>query len=67
LLTRITGWACSGIWFRPGSEYCAAPLLFALLGLRRLKDTGTWRLNSLFGTVEVPALRFTPMCSTRSQ
>ncbi len=43
------------------SEYCALRRLCPhCRGLRPLKDTRKRRLNSLFGTVEVPAPRFKP-------
>ena len=53
--------ARSGTWFRAGwrsTAYCAATA--RCRGLRPLKDTRTRRLNSLFGTIEVPAPRFKP-------
>ena len=43
------------------AEYCALRRRCShCRGLRPLKDTRTRRLNSLFGTVEVPAPRFKP-------
>ena len=51
------------------AEYCALRRRCShCRGLRLLKDTRTRRLNSLFGTVEVPAPRFKPCrCAVRAR
>ncbi len=51
------------------AEYCALRRRCPhCRGLRSLKDTRTRRLNSLFGTVEVPAPRFKPCrCAVRAR